>query len=252
MRLVVLGKSPAWPDPGGACSGYLLEQDGFTLLLDCGAGVFGKLTEHQDFLTLGAVLISHLHADHTLDLVPFSYGLHLSPRRSEPARRPPLYGPPGAGQALARLGGCWNDEELITQAFELAEYDPERALAIGPFSVRFCRVPHYTETFACEIAADGRRITFGADCGPNQTLEDFARGTDLMIAEATLDEPDADVPRGHMTPAEAGEMGRRAEARRLLVTHFSDELGVDWVRDESTRGYGAPIELAAPGNEYSV
>ena len=252
MRLVVLGKSPAWPDPGGACSGYLIEQDGFTVLLDCGAGVFGKLTECQDYLTLGAVLISHLHADHILDLVPFSYGLHLSPRRTEPPRRPPLHAPPGAGQALARLGSCWNDSELISQAFDLREYDPERALDVGPLTVRFCPVPHYTQTFACELAADGRRITFGADCGPNPTLEEFARGTNLLIAEATLSEPDADVPRGHMTPFEAGEMGRRAQAQRLLVSHFSDELGVEWVREESARGYAGPIDLATVGAEYAV
>lgn len=252
MRLVILGKSPAWPDPGGACSGYLVEQDGFTLLLDCGPGVFGKLTEHQDYLTLGAILISHLHADHILDLVPFSYGLRLSPRRSQPPRRPPLHAPPGSTQAFARLGGCWNDQELITGAFELAEYDPGRALQIGPFRVRFCEVPHYTRSFACELSASGSRLTFGADCGPNDALEEFARGTDLLIAEATLSQPDTDLPRGHMTPAEAGEMGRRAGAKRLLVTHFSDELGVDWVRDESTRGFGAEVSMAAVGTQFTL
>ncbi len=252
MRLTVLGKSPAWPDPGGACSGYLVEHDGFTLLLDCGGGVFGKLTERQDYLTLGAVLISHLHADHILDLVPFSYALHLSPRRSQPPRRPPLHAPPGSERAFARLGGCWNDEQLLTAAFELAEYDPAAPLQIGPVTVRFREVPHYTQSFACELAVAGSRITFGADCGPNQDLEEFARGTDLLIAEATLSQPDTDSPRGHMMPVEAGEMGRRAAAKRLLVTHFSDELGVDWVRDEATRGFGADVELAAVGAQYTV
>jgi ribonuclease BN (tRNA processing enzyme) len=252
MRLTVLGKSPSWPDPGGACSGYLLEQDGFSLLLDCGAGVFGKLTEVQDYLTLGAILISHLHADHIVDLVPYSYGLNLSPRRQEPPRRPPLHAPPGASLAFARLGGCWNDEHLITEAFQLTEYDPSSPLNIGPFTVRFCEVPHYTQTFACELTSNGSRVTFGADCGPNQALEEFARDTDLLIAEATLSEPDTDVPRGHMTPEEAGELGRRAGARRLLVSHFSDELGEDWVREESTRGFGAEVMLAAGGAEYTL
>lgn len=252
MRIIVLGKSPSWPDPGGACSGYLLEQDGFTVLLDCGAGVFGKLTGFQDYLTLGAVLISHLHADHILDLVPYSYGLRLSPRRGPRPRRPPLHAPPGSAQAFARLGSCWNDEELITGAFEFSEYDPGAPLHLGPFTVRFCEVPHYTQAFACELSANGGRVTFGADCGPNQALEEFARGTDLLIAEATLDEPDTDVPRGHMTPVEAGEMGRRAQAKRLMVTHFSDEMGVDWVREESTRGFGTDVMLAAAGAEYTL
>jgi ribonuclease BN (tRNA processing enzyme) len=252
MRLVVLGKSPAWPDPDGACSGYLLEEDGFSLLLDCGDGVFSKLTRVQDYLTLGAVLISHLHADHILDLIPFSYALRLSPRRSEPSRRLRLHCPPGSESMFRRLGACWKDEELITGAFELAEYEPEAPLQINPLAVRFCEVPHYWTAFACELSAGGSRITFGADCGPNQALVDFARGTDLLIVEASLREPDTDRPRGHMTPVEAGEMGRQAEAKRLLITHFSDEVGPEWVREEATRGFGGEVILAAPGAELIV
>ncbi len=252
MRLIVLGKSPAWPDPGGACSGYLLEHDGFTLLLDCGAGVLGKLTEVSDYLALDAVLISHLHADHILDLIPFSYALHLSPRRSDPPRRPPLHAPPDSLDMFHRLGACWSDEGLITEAFAVTEYDPEAAVQVGPFRVRFREVPHYTQSFACELSADGSRITFGADCGPNDALTDFAQDTDLLIVEASLRVPDTDVPRGHMTPLEAGQAGRAARAHRLLVTHFSDELGADWVRQESTRGYGSEVILAASGAEITV
>ncbi|HWD64323.1 MAG TPA: MBL fold metallo-hydrolase [Solirubrobacteraceae bacterium] len=252
MRLLVLGKSPAWPDPGGACSGYLLEQDGFTLLLDCGAGVLGKLAEVQDYLTLDAVLISHLHADHILDLIPFSYALNLSPRRGDPPRRPPLHAPPGSLDMFRRLGACWNDEDLLTQAFAVTEYHPSDPLEVGPFAVRFREVPHYTQAFACEFTAGGSRITFGADCGPNDALVEFAQDTDLLIVEASLREPDTDVPRGHMTPREAGEAGQAARARRLLVTHFSDELGVDWVRQESGRGYGSEVIMAEGGAELTV
>jgi ribonuclease BN (tRNA processing enzyme) len=252
MRLVILGKSPAWPDPGGACSGYLLEHDGFTLLLDCGAGVLGKLSAVHDYLALDALLISHLHADHILDLIPFSYALHLSPRRADPPRRPPMHAPPGSLDMFGRLGACWNDEQLITGAFAVSEYDPAVPLTVGPFQVRFCEVPHYTQAFACELAAGGSRITFGADCGPNDALTEFAQGTDLLIVEASLQEPDTDRPRGHMTPAEAGEAGRAAGARRLLVTHFSDELGPDWVREQSAQGYGAEVILASSGAEIVV
>ena len=81
MRITVLGKSPAWQDAGGACSGYLVEEDGFGLLLDCGNGVFSKLRHYRDYVDVDAVLISHLHADHFLDLVPFSYALSYAPRQ---------------------------------------------------------------------------------------------------------------------------------------------------------------------------
>ncbi|MBO0769668.1 MAG: MBL fold metallo-hydrolase, partial [Solirubrobacterales bacterium] len=113
MRLTVLGKSPSWQDADGACSGYLIEEDGYTLLLDCGNGVFSKLRHYCDYVDVDAVLISHLHADHLLDLVPFSYALSYAPRQQPVAvggwpgtdtpARPQLYAPMGAGDMFRRL-----------------------------------------------------------------------------------------------------------------------------------------------------
>ena len=91
MRITVLGKSPAWQDAGGACSGYLVEEDGYVLVLDCGNGVFSKLRRYREYVDVDAVLISHLHADHFLDLVPYSYALSYAPRQQ-----------PVAGRRLAR------------------------------------------------------------------------------------------------------------------------------------------------------
>ena len=106
MRITVLGKSPAWQDADGACSGYLVEGGGQTILLDCGPGVFAKLRRFVDYVDVDAVVITHLHADHILDLVPYASGLRYAPRPraggSEPAR-PRLFAPPGAPEAFARL-----------------------------------------------------------------------------------------------------------------------------------------------------
>ena len=96
MRLTVLGKSPSWQDADGACSGYLIEEDGTTVLLDCGNGVFSKLRRFRDYTKVDAVVISHLHADHFLDLVPFSYALTYAPRQQ------PIAGRPLAGHRHAR------------------------------------------------------------------------------------------------------------------------------------------------------
>ena len=81
LQLTVLGKSPSWQDVGGACSGYLVQEEDFALLLDCGNGVFSKLRRFCDYVDVDAVLVSHLHADHFLDLVPFSYALTYAPRQ---------------------------------------------------------------------------------------------------------------------------------------------------------------------------
>ena len=264
MRITVLGKSPAWQDAGGACSGYLIEEDGFGLLLDCGNGVFSKLRRFRDYVDVGAVVISHLHADHILDLVPFAYALTYAPRQqpvpvatwpgTDHPARPQLHAPPGATETFRRIVSCWGNEDLIEHAFELHEYQKTDELEIGPFSVRFCEVPHYLATFAVELSsrAGGGRVTYSADCSPNDELVEFAGGTDVLLIEATLPRPERTGLRGHLTPCEAGEHGRRAAARRLVITHISDELDPDWARAEAERGYGGPVELAAEGAVYTV
>ncbi len=263
MRITVLGKSPSWQDAGGACSGYLVEHEGFALLLDCGNGVFSKLRHFCDYVDVDAVLISHLHADHFLDLVPFSYALTYAPRQqpvpvagwpgTDTPARPQLYAPVGAGEAFRQIVGCWGNDDLIDRAFRLSEYDAPDELAVGPFAVRFCEVPHFMPAYAIELAANGSgRLTYSADCAPNDELVAFARGTDMLLIEATLPRPERTGVRGHLTPQEAGEHGHRARARRLVLTHFSDELDAGWALGEARAAFGGEVELAAEGAVYEI
>ena len=142
MRVTVLGKSPAWQDAGGACSGYLVEHDGVALVVDCGNGVFAKLREHTDYTDVDAVAITHMHADHFFDLFPFSYGLLLTPRQQpvpvagwpgtpDPAR-PRLIAPVGAPAALRSIASVWGDEALVESAFRIEEYDGATPVEVGP------------------------------------------------------------------------------------------------------------------------
>jgi ribonuclease BN (tRNA processing enzyme) len=262
VRITVLGKSPAWQDADGACSGYYVQEGDFGLLLDCGNGVFSKLRPVCEYVDVGAVLISHLHADHFLDLVPFSYALSYAPRQqpvpvagwpgTDTPARPPLYAPAGASEVFRRISGCWGDEQLIERSFHLHEYQEMDELTVGPFRVRFCEVPHYVPSFAVELASNGGRMTFSADCRPNDELVRFAHDTDLLLIEATLPRPERSGQRGHLTPREAGEHARRAGARRVAITHFSDELGRGWARDEAASGYGHPVDVAQEGAVYTV
>jgi ribonuclease BN (tRNA processing enzyme) len=247
VRITVLGKSPAWQDAGGACSGYLVEGGGRTVLLDCGPGVFAKLRRHVDYAAVDAVVISHLHADHILDLVPFASGLRYGPRR--PAEPPRLIAPPGAREAFAGMAAATAmSAEHIELAFALELYDPADTVAVGGLQVRFQPVPHFIPANAVEIVGDGARFTFSADCGPNQELCAFAAGTDLLLIEATLPTPDD----GHLTPLQAGEHGARAGARRVVLTHISDELDAEWARAEGSRGFGAPVDVASEGAVYEL
>lgn len=252
MRITVLGKSPAWQDAGGACSGYLVEEGGRRLLLDCGNGVFGKLRAVCDFAAVDAVVVSHLHADHCIDLVPFAYALAYSPQASAVRRRPPLHAPPGAREAFRRITGAWQAEDLIEQAFELREYDPAAELDLGSLRVGFREVPHFVRTYAIQVRDGGGTFTYGADCRPNEAIVSFARDTDLLMLEATVQDPESEGHRGHLTPAEAGEHARRAAARRLVLTHISADVDGAWACAEAERTYGAPVELAREGATYTV
>ena len=260
----MLGKSPSWQDAGGACSGYLVQEGDTTVLLDCGNGVFAKLRRFVDYVDVDAVVLSHLHADHFLDLVPYSYALTYAPRQQpvpvhvwpgtdDPAR-PLLHAPPGAQAVFRRVVGAWGNDDLIEHAFDLREYDARDTIEVGPLRMRFCAVPHFVPTYAIEVtSSEGRgRFTYGADCSPTDALVDFARGTDLLVIEATLPRPERTGIRGHLTPGEAGEHGRAAGARRLVLTHVSDELGERWARDEAERTFGATVEVAREGAVYVV
>jgi ribonuclease BN (tRNA processing enzyme) len=248
VRITVLGKSPAWQDAGGACSGYLVESAATRLLVDCGPGVLAKLRERCDYAALDAVVVSHLHADHIFDLVPYASGL----RFGRPGNCPALHVPPGGRAHLARLCEAGSlSADHVERGFAVREYDPDETLAIGGLRLRFAAVPHYVPSWAIELAEGGARATYGADCAPSDALAEFARDTGLLIAEATLPEPEA-AARGHMTPREAGELGARARARRLLVTHFSDQLDPAWVAAEAAAGYGARADLAAEGAVLEV
>jgi ribonuclease BN (tRNA processing enzyme) len=262
VRITVLGKSPAWQDAGGACSGYLIEEDDFRLLLDCGNGVFAKLREVCDYVDVDAVLITHLHADHILDLVPFSYALAYAPRQqpvpvggfpgTDCPACPTLHVPPGATKVFRHIVRCWGKEDLIESAFEISEYEPSADLELGPFTVRFCEVPHFTTTYAVDLTSHGARLTFSADCSPNDELVEFARDTQLLLIEATLPRPERTGIRGHLTPGEAGDHGSRAGAQRLILTHYSDELDADWVRAEAEQSYGDSVQLASEGAVYEL
>lgn len=264
LRITILGSSPAWLNSGGACSGYLIEHDDTAVVIDCGNGVFGKLREHRDYLDVDAVVISHLHADHILDLIPYSYALRYTARQqpvpvagypgTEEPVRPRLIAPVGTIRAFHQIAGAWGSEDLVDRAFDIEEYETSDTVTVGPLTLRFREVPHFVRTCAIEVRVkkSRKRFVFGADCGPNEALVEFAHGADLLFIEATLPRPERGGPRGHLTPAEAGDHGRRAEVKKLVLVHVPDELDENWVRREAEEAFGGKVALARGGEHYDL
>jgi len=263
LRVTILGKSPSWQDAGGACSGYLIQSGETNLLLDCGNGVFGKLRQRIDYTEIDAVVISHMHADHFLDLVPYSYALTYAPKQQpvpvhtwsgtdDPAR-PLLIAPPGATQILRQVVGSWGNEDLVENAFELSEYMGGSSVEIGEITASFHPVPHFIDTFAVNLSAEGAgKLTYGADTRPGEEIVEIARDADLLICEATLPRPERTGIRGHLTPAEAAEHATRAGAKRLVLTHISDELGDEWALEQAKPAFDGPVEIAREGAAYEI
>ncbi len=251
MRLIVLGGSAACPNPGQGCSGYLVEQDGLTLLLDCGPGTLPELLRHVRLDQLDAIVISHLHQDHVLDLIPLRYGLKYGPW---PVHLPiPVWLPPGGRTYLDRLAtaiaiGSEPSEAFFTAVFHLQEYEPTEPLALEPLTIRFQPTRHWIPCWAMRVESAAGTLVYLADTGWSDDLVPFAAGADLLIVEATLPSEAGEAAReGHLTTYEAGQLAALAHAKQVLVTHYwaSPDLGEQFMLIE--RAFTGRVFRARPG-----
>ncbi|SFB32731.1 Ribonuclease BN, tRNA processing enzyme [Amycolatopsis marina] len=210
-RLRVLGSSGAWPEPGGACSGYLLEYDGFRVVLDLGYGTASRLFEHCQDRAVDAVVITHEHPDHCADLTAVGRAHYFAERR----RQLPLYCPPGVLRVLESTEPRPDPHAV----FEV--HDIEGTQELGPFRLTGFPLPHHVPDIGVRLSAPGLVVAYTGDSGPSPELARLAENADLFIADATLQGPAPDTtPRYVMTATEAGTWAARARARTLLLTHF--------------------------------
>jgi ribonuclease BN (tRNA processing enzyme) len=225
VRLNVIGSSPAWPNPGSAHSGYMLEANGSRVLLDCGPGVLGRLRETELWPHVDGIAITHFHLDHWGDLVPWVWGTFYLATNG-PLPKPALWVQPGGAEFLTGLGERLGFPDMFERTFELAEYQPDTPFQIGPLVITPTRVPHYKlQTYAFRVEADERTLAYSGDSAPSDELVLAARDADLFVCEATLLRGELDgEPRGHLSLDEAVEAFQASGAKRLLVTHRPCEL----------------------------
>jgi ribonuclease BN (tRNA processing enzyme) len=242
MRLTVLGGCGGWPAAGLACSGYLVEHDGFRLLIDPGYATLPRLLTLAGPDEVDAVLVSHGHPDHCADLNPLLRARAL--RDDDPAPAVAVYAPVGElGPVLAldRPG-------MLDDAIALREFTPGDRLEVGPFGVRSWLLPHWRPNAGLRLEAGGRTLAYTGDSGPSPLLADLARDADIFLAEATYPwQVPGDVAPYLSSARQAGEVASQAGTGQLVLTHLWP--GTD--PDESVRAaagtYPGPIAVAVPG-----
>ena len=194
-------------DAGGACTSYLVTEGSTAVLVDFGSGALGKLRARLDYRDVDAIVISHFHADHLLDLIPLACALTYGPASQDGTTPPRLIAPRGSREFFAGLSAAIGDGDLLPNAFPLEEYEPSSRTEIGDIVVATHPVPHIGPTHAIElIAPAGGRVVFGADGPFSDELADAARGADVLLAEATLPDPEpgqcvhmsAEIGRAHV------------------------------------------------------
>lgn len=257
MQLTCLGGAAAWPNPEQGCSSYLVRTSETAVLIDCGPDTLHVLRSQIRYSTIDAVVISHMHSDHMLDLVPYRYGLTYGVERSEASI--PLLVPPAGSQRLDALasalgGNSEPGESFWEPAFAVEEYQPINGLVVGDIRIMFALTDHAEPCYAMRIeSADGKSIFYTADTGTISPLLELAQGCDLLISEATMpDNETGSSGAGHLTPSVAAGIASRSGAGQLVLTHLWAERSDDVVLEQASRFYDGPIAIAKPGLRINV
>jgi ribonuclease BN (tRNA processing enzyme) len=241
LTLTVLGCSGTYPGVDGAGSGYLVRSPGAKVVVDLGAGTLANLQRHVAIDEIDAIVLTHVHPDHWLDL---------------PLLR-------NAMRYVLGIGGLdvygTNETWLMAEVVigELAPtlvwhgIDDSSVLEIGDQTLRFSRTDHPVETLAVRIDAGGRSLLYSSDTGAGWDPADVAGGVDLLVCEASL-RPEHEGWVQHLSAREAGKLARTIGAGRLVVTHVVPGVDEAAQRDLAADAYGGTVELAAANRSFDV
>jgi ribonuclease BN (tRNA processing enzyme) len=250
MELTVVGAHGTWPSAGGATSGFLVRHDGYTLLLDMGSGTVGKLQEHVGLFDIDAVLISHSHPDHVVDLYTYLFARLFSPE--EPPRIP-LFVAPKVVDRMSPLLADDSGDMKLAQGFDVHPIEAGDRVDAGPFRIQALAMAHSVPTVGVRVEAGGSALAYSADTGPTEELMPLAREAGLLIADASWqDDGDDARPPIHMTAREAAETAARAGAETLVLAHLRPHLDRERSRHEASDAFDGNLEVAVEGLRMDV
>jgi ribonuclease BN (tRNA processing enzyme) len=241
LTITVLGCSGSYPGPDRAASGYLVSSTTTNLWLDCGPGTFAELQHVTDPLDIDAIVLSHAHTDHWLDIVSArtAYAYFLD------RQDVPVYGTAETELFLRFLVGD-SDRTLAWTTI-----DARTELEVGDLELRFARTDHPVETLAVRIDHAGRSFAYSSDTGSKWSLSELGQGIDLALVEASLRQ-ELEDSFAHLSGRQAGQMARDAGVARLVITHVVPGTDVDEQRRDAESAFGGPVEAAAPLRRFEV
>jgi ribonuclease BN (tRNA processing enzyme) len=248
LELIVLGASGTWPHEGTALSGYLLRQDGFNLWVDAGSGTMANLQKHIAISEIDAMIITHEHADHCVDVYPLFYARYYG---GQGTNGMPLCIPKGFG---GRLNGLLSAEsiEAFRVGFDVHEVEHGERFELGPFRVSARGMSHLgLPALGFRFEDDGTSLSYTGDTGPTRELVELARGCNVLLAEATYQ--DDDEPTGfHLSSRQAAEHAREAGVGRLVLTHILPTHDKAESIRQASSAYDGPIDAAVEGLTVEV
>jgi ribonuclease BN (tRNA processing enzyme) len=251
----VLGSCGAWPEPGRACSGFLVELDGVRIVLDLGYGTLGRLLSLLGSASadgLSAAVVTHRHPDHMVDLHGLMRARWFGRRSAAPL---PLYAPEGVIDSLGEL-----EEGDLTAVRSVFEWHPLPAgpYRIGPVTLESWSLPHFVPSTGVRLSSPSAVVSYTGDSGPHPSLTALASGADLFIAEASDRHQQPLVPAApagpklHLSAEDAGRAAAAGNARRLMLTHFWPGNDRERSRLDAAEQFGGEVLIAEEGLELSL
>ncbi|WP_042455174.1 MBL fold metallo-hydrolase [Neobacillus dielmonensis] len=236
MKLTIIGPWGGYPKVNAASAGYLLEHEGFRLLIDCGSGVLAKLQNIVQPEQLDAVIISHYHPDHIADIGVLQHARLIQGYLGKDMDTLPVYGHQSDQQEFSKLS--------YKNIMKGIAYEPNQELRVGPFKVTFLKTDHPVPCYAMRFEAGGKAIVYTADSSFKEEFISFSQGAEVLVCECNFYANQNGKSAGHMNSTDAGRFAREADVKQLILTHLPHYGNLTELLDEASKEYTGIIKLA--------